>query len=1216
MAKHAWIQEHLAAYLAGGLDAEHAARLEEHVAGCPNCARDLAETRQADQVLSALFSSALPDAGLEDRLVQGLRKTRARRFPRLQRYRQIAAAVAAVFLLALVGWQINGLNRQEGLALPDLGLVESGHIDFAKFAPFFYPVYQSSAKVLLTEKSDQGGERAWSESKPAESKSDNESFFRQSSIGAGTGESLGERAAEITKNWKFRALEGKDANGGTLVAGSEVTKDNVIRRQIGMYPSQTLTYPNLPYAEKRNVYDTDGSKLAESAQAKQNQSPTGGQGAGETDERDPFPPELQDKLGYYPPARALVVKGTSRMHSNLGSEPASTAKVASPTSASGTAPMGGSGGKGSGGAVEPGLVYSVLPPGGTGSEPGIGRGPNQASGGIGGGIGGINGGIGGIGGGIGGIGGGDGSVHRSSQTGALMSSNDQTVGKSIQGPQDKASPVLFQRGIVPWKDAPSNEKLEYFKPNEVKFGESGKSQLADESERSRSPIRISALGNSLLANPAAEGRQSVNSLAVGRSDLADKKPQQAQSHGDDKEKELRDLNEAQARIWNVPAAQAPKEPVTPRKVIIRTGEMEFEVESFDAATTVISLLVNAIPGGFIATTNSEKLPNGKVRGAVVVRVPPEHLDELVAGLRKNLAKGGELKSQRIGSQDITKQYTDLESRLRAARTMQERLLQIIKSGKGEVKDLLNVEKELAVWGTKIEEMEGELRYFAHQVALSTLTITLTEKEIKAPYGVLDTERVNMGIEVEDVEKAQTQTLAIVADVKGRITKSELKRLDAGQFNAVINFEVPPDATGPVRDRLKQLGNVARFDANRVMETEGGTGKPLDGKVTRKDAQFFLSLYNLANVAPREVTNFDVVTTDAEAAYKVVLTRVQKLGGRIVTSNLNRQNNDQTVGTISFQVKANEADALLQELKAIGETLRHQTTENPDSSNTTQSKRGFLVQILAMGAVPSRETAVMQLATPDVPTSYRKLREAISAAKGRMLSAQLNEQSRQNATASLDFEVRREQEGLVQAALSSAGDVLSRNVTRVPENETALNSKVHLQVTLIDAARIPPREATSLGIETADVDAATTMFTSIVRDAGGRTAESHAARERNGKVTAKLIFYVPLAVAAEVVDRFKSAGVVRVQEKERNPQVSDGTLAVARIDVTLSNSDLILTPDQGMWPQIRKGLTTSFVGLSWSLTVVIIGLLFVLPWALAIYVGYRMVRWMRGAPRSA
>ncbi len=191
----------------------------------------------------------------------------------------------------------------------------------------------------------------------------------------------------------------------------------------------------------------------------------------------------------------------------------------------------------------------------------------------------------------------------------------------------------------------------------------------------------------------------------------------------------------------------------PRKIIIRSGSVEFEIQSFDAAVAAITLLTNNIKGGFVDTVNSEKLPNGKVRGSVVVRVPPEHLDTLVLGLRKELGKMGELKNLRVGSEDITKRYTDLESRLRAARTMEERLLQIIKTGKGEIKDLLLAEKELGVWRTKIEEVEGELRYYSNLVSLSTLTIALYEKEIRAPFALVETERVQMGVEVEDVDKA-------------------------------------------------------------------------------------------------------------------------------------------------------------------------------------------------------------------------------------------------------------------------------------------------------------------------------------------------------------------------------------------------------------------------------------------------------------------------------
>ena len=77
-----------------------------------------------------------------------------------------------------------------------------------------------------------------------------------------------------------------------------------------------------------------------------------------------------------------------------------------------------------------------------------------------------------------------------------------------------------------------------------------------------------------------------------------------------------------------------------------------------------------------------------------VRTPPEHLDRLVVDLRREVGAAGELKGMKISSQDVTKQYTDLESRLRGARAMEQRLLQMIKDGKGEIKQLLEAEKEL------------------------------------------------------------------------------------------------------------------------------------------------------------------------------------------------------------------------------------------------------------------------------------------------------------------------------------------------------------------------------------------------------------------------------------------------------------------------------------------------------------------------------------------
>jgi hypothetical protein len=388
-----------------------------------------------------------------------------------------------------------------------------------------------------------------------------------------------------------------------------------------------------------------------------------------------------------------------------------------------------------------------------------------------------------------------------------------------------------------------------------------------------------------------------------------------------------------------------------------------------------------------------------------------------------------------------------------------------------------------------------------------LTILLQEKEIGSPFAIVETQRVLMGLEVEDVAKAYQQILSAVAEAKGRITKSELKQQSAEQLGAVINFEVAPESAAPLRDRLKQLGNVSRLEVDRLQETEGGTGRPQDGKTKQKDTQFFVSLFNFANFAPREI-------------------------------------------------------------------------------------------------------ATIQVATQDVAVAYRAAQEAAAKVRSRVINSQFNEQDKQNITAQLDFDLRRADEPAVNAELSKIGDVVSRNVARAQDSENVLESKVRFLVAIISQSRIPPRESVVLGIEVTNVDATASALSAQVSQSKGRTVESQIAHERNGRVTAKLVYDVPLSAAAGLVSDFRKTGTVRVQKSSRNEQVAEGALSIARIDLTLSNTELIVPSDEGIWPQVRRGLSTSVTALSWSLTVVIIGVCFVLPWVIVLYAAYRIVLRLR------
>jgi hypothetical protein len=201
-------------------------------------------------------------------------------------------------------------------------------------------------------------------------------------------------------------------------------------------------------------------------------------------------------------------------------------------------------------------------------------------------------------------------------------------------------------------------------------------------------------------------------------------------------------------------------------------------------------------------------------------------------------------------------------------------------------------------------------------------------------------------------------------------------------------------------------------------------------------------------------------------------------------------------------------------------------------------------------------------------------------------------------------------------VTSAGESLSRQVTRQPETSAVTDTKIGFRIELTPAAAIPPRETTTLALEVADVAATLTLFSAQVKEAQGRTVEPpQVGQERNGQVTARAIFAVPLSETAGLVEKFKAAGQVRAHRPKWDPQAPEGKLALGHIVVTLSNAPLLVPSDEGLWSQLRGGLAFSLRGLSISASWLIVGLLFVLPWVLVIYLVVWLARRLWGGPAT-
>ena len=168
-----------------------------------------------------------------------------------------------------------------------------------------------------------------------------------------------------------------------------------------------------------------------------------------------------------------------------------------------------------------------------------------------------------------------------------------------------------------------------------------------------------------------------------------------------------------------PAGAAPK--------IIYTADLAVVVENFAAAEAAVPALAEKF-GGYLASANVDRSSGRRLRGVWVVRVPVDNYAAFLAG-----AGGlGVLEERDETARDVTAEFVDVESRLAGRQALETRLLQLLAERPGELKDVLELERELARVREEVETAEGRLRYLSNQTAYSTVTVRVREERNYVP----------------------------------------------------------------------------------------------------------------------------------------------------------------------------------------------------------------------------------------------------------------------------------------------------------------------------------------------------------------------------------------------------------------------------------------------------------------------------------------------------
>lgn len=233
--------------------------------------------------------------------------------------------------------------------------------------------------------------------------------------------------------------------------------------------------------------------------------------------------------------------------------------------------------------------------------------------------------------------------------------------------------------------------------------------------RTRSSVRpVQALAGILLA--AALALTGCSGAADGSSSASDDKAA-APAAGNEAGDGAADSSKS--------GAQAPSQaPDLSANRIIRTASLTVQVKDVpDALDQARTSAANA--GGFVGNETTTRDEEGNERTRVVLRVPTEQYDEVLADMEGT----GKLLERTAKAQDVTDQVVDVESRIKTQQASVARIRELMDRAT-KLSDVVTLEGELSSRQADLESLLAQQASLEDRTSLATITLTLSETPVK------------------------------------------------------------------------------------------------------------------------------------------------------------------------------------------------------------------------------------------------------------------------------------------------------------------------------------------------------------------------------------------------------------------------------------------------------------------------------------------------------
>jgi hypothetical protein len=239
-------------------------------------------------------------------------------------------------------------------------------------------------------------------------------------------------------------------------------------------------------------------------------------------------------------------------------------------------------------------------------------------------------------------------------------------------------------------------------------GSSGNNDRASDSKASNS-----------VASPATSKQMQVESVEFSRSN-ADSAAMDNSAKG---EIAMEPSSAPELAASSLGTTSVPDFSAYDRKLIYNANVV-LEVDNYGEAQTKLQNMV-ALAGGYMLNFNDVQ-SQYESGGSFVIKIPSKGFHSFVTKLEELKKKDSKVE-RNIHGNDVTEEYVDIESRLKAKQVVEARLLDFMNKAT-DTKNLLQFSNQLAIVQEEIEAIKGRMRFINQNVAFSTVDIRMYQQQ--------------------------------------------------------------------------------------------------------------------------------------------------------------------------------------------------------------------------------------------------------------------------------------------------------------------------------------------------------------------------------------------------------------------------------------------------------------------------------------------------------